>query len=384
MLQRNKDSIKNTFNRIFGTEEFYCFAPGRANIIGEHIDYQGGTVMPFAIDMGIHFFANYSMDSTTRILSIDLDEEYIYDPKQPPSGWKRFFYDTVSQVQQPKSIQIGFGGNLPIGAGLSSSSALVCGIVQLFDFIMGFSSTKEALLTKAIQIEKGNGLQGGTMDQTAIFFSKAQHAMVLNCRNGMKRYIPIPLGWHFYLFNSGVKHHLVDSEYNTRSKESKEALSQLNHALGMDYTYLVDVTMAELDRSQNGLDATSFKRAKHVIAEQNRVKQIESALQEGNIQLVGTLLNESHHDLSNLYEVSCPELDWLVEFAQNNLSIAGARMMGGGFGGCTINLTNRELTHDELQMLKISYFKIFHIHLEVYHVFASDGMVCYHKINDPS
>ncbi|MCB9310453.1 MAG: galactokinase [Lewinellaceae bacterium] len=384
MLQRNKDSIKNTFNRIFGSEEFYCFAPGRANIIGEHIDYHGGTVIPFAIDMGIHFFAKYSEDNTTRILSIDLDEEYIYDPNQPPSGWKRFFYDTVSQLQPPKAVQIGFGGNLPIGAGLSSSSALVCGIVQLFDIILGFSSTKEALLNKAIQIEKGNGLQGGTMDQTAIFFSKAQHAMAFNCSNGARKYIPIPKHWHFYLFNSGVKHHLVDSEYNTRSLESRIALRQLNHTLGMNYSFLVDVTMAELEKSQDNIDAISFKRAKYVIAEQNRVKQTERALQEGNIQLIGTLLNESHHDLRNLYEVSCSELDWLVEFAQNNLSIAGARMMGGGFGGCTINLTNSELTHDELQMLKISYFKIFHIHLEVYHVFASDGMVCYHKINDPS
>ena len=156
MLQRNKDSIKNTFNRIFGSEEFYCFAPGRANIIGEHIDYHGGTVIPFAIDMGIHFLPNILKTNTTRILSIDLDEEYIYDPNQPPSGWKRFFYDTVSQLQPPKAVQIGFGGNLPIGAGLSSSSALVCGIVQLFDIILGFSSTKEALLNKAIQIEKGN------------------------------------------------------------------------------------------------------------------------------------------------------------------------------------------------------------------------------------
>ena len=373
-MPNDREAIRKTFNTHFGVPEFYCFSPGRANILGEHIDYNGGTVLPFAISQGIYFFASKTAVNETKIYAADTDEWYNYADEKHTHGWSKYVDEALALYQFPFGLQICFGGDLPIGAGLSSSSALVCGLIYLLDSIQYTHRSPSALLHDAIRIERGNGLLGGTMDQTAIFYGRKDHCLVLDSKTNDFAFEQLPADWHFYLFDTNVKHELVQSDYNVRSEECKEALHLINMMNNTQYKSLTDITISTLDRLSSILPIHLLQRVTYAVEEQLRVIAAINAIRQCDINTMGALMYQGHYGLQHLYAVSWPEADWLVEAAQR-LGISGARMMGGGFGGCTINLTAHTLKESDIHRIKDEFSRQINKTLGVYKVMAMDGIL---------
>ncbi|MEZ4909731.1 MAG: galactokinase family protein [Saprospiraceae bacterium] len=373
-MGKAQEIVRQAFIMHFGNPEFYCFSPGRANILGEHIDYNGGIVLPFAISNGIHFFAKITYRNHTKIYALNTDEWYSYSDDTNPIGWANYFKAALDNKGLDFGLQICFGGDLPIGAGLSSSSAIVCGLVYLLDTILKGKASDIGLLDEAIKIERGNGVLGGVMDQTAIFFGRKDSCMILDCKTNKFEYAEIDPKWHFYLFDTRIKHELVQSDYNVRAMECQEALYLINFGKIDTYRYLTDIPINTLNSLAKVLSSNLMRRVTYVIEEQIRVIKAIHALHSHDIRELGALMYQSHFGLCDSYEVSWPEADWLVNFAQS-LGIVGARMMGGGFGGCTINLSENKLNQIDIQRMKDLFYTQFGNTLDIYEVKASHGIL---------
>jgi galactokinase len=338
--------ITDTFHSLFGTSPLIALAPGRINLIGEHTDYQEGFVFPAAVTQGIWVGIQKNGLGICRLYSLDFDQEFSFelDFFSPKKGhWATYVMGMCALFKQAGYEIQGFdmviGGTIPVGSGLSSSAALSVAIGTGISSLFEFSIPKKNIALYAQKSEHlYAGVKCGIMDPYASAFGSAEKALLLDCRSTTHEEIPLRLGdYSLILVNTKVKHTLADSAYNKRRESCEESVRILQSEFPQIQT-LRDLGKSDLEKVENLLPKSLFPKAKHVITECARVHEAAEALKSGDLTSFGKLLNASHQSLSQDFEVSCPELDFLAEKAQNLDFVLGARMMGGGFGGCTINL----------------------------------------------
>ncbi len=376
-----KYNILEQYKSGFENPRIYVKSPGRANIIGEHTDYNNGLVLPFAIKQCIHMYIGQNQMGFLRIFACDINEYVEIDLIQlefQKTGWARYFVNSLVSCGYDLSngIDVVFGGNLPQGGGVSSSSALTCGFLAGINalFKMGYSVNQ--MIRLASEAENGIGLNGGIMDQTVIFKGMKHHALKIDFLDFSIEEFEVPNSeYSFYIFNSGQKHNLVDTEYNKRRATCEKALKTIQTKRPNVKT-LRDVTQQDIDTYL--VNEISKKRCRHVLEENNRVHSVTQALKENKYEHLGSLLLESHGSLSNNYDVSTGEIDYLVERSQEILNMLGSRIMGGGFGGCTINFVKGKLSKNEIKKLKSDYKNKTGYGLKVDKIEASNGIQITH------
>ena len=363
------------------------FSPGRINLIGEHTDYNGGFVFPGAVDKGIMAEVRPNGTDTVMCYSFDLKDRVefkVADPKGPRATWARFIYGMVQEFKalgvDVKGFNIAFAGDVPLGAGMSSSAAMEscfgCALNDLFADNK-ISKWDIALAGQATE-HKYIGVNCGIMDQFASVFGQKGKLMRLDCRSREYEYFPFnPQGYKLVLVNSKVKHELAGSPYNDRRKSCENVVVALsNHFNNKKFETLRDANWEELEAIKGNVSAEDYQRAHFVLGEKDRVLAVCDALIAGDYETVGKKMYETHQGLSKEYEVSCEELDFLNEVAKDN-GVTGSRIMGGGFGGCTINLVKDEL-YDRFITDAMKRFEEKYGHApEVYPVIISDGS---HKV----
>ncbi|MBK7808529.1 MAG: galactokinase [Saprospiraceae bacterium] len=374
-----KEIILKTFTEKFGSPGTAIFAPGRANIIGEHTDYNEGFVLPFAIGQGVWFYAKSNEKSHFTILAYDTNEEAVLtqDNSALKYGWEKYFRQVLTALSgyNITGADIVFGGDLSIGAGISSSSAITCGFVALLNQLNDLHLNADELVNKSVEAERGYGVRGGIMDQYSIFNGKKDKAILIDCRTNSHQYVDIEMGEHqFYLINTNVKHNLIHTDYNNRRAECEQAVSLLNQNY-REINALRDLTISDLPKIRMMLDDLLFNRVSFVVQENRRVMQTIQALTDKNYAAVGELLYASHDGLAQMYQVSCEELDWLVNYTFDDEQFLGARMMGGGFGGCTINLTTGILDHNTVSDREKKYKDRFGIKPDIIRVHCENGIL---------
>ena len=334
--------VTSLFKARFNSEPLIVFSPGRINLIGEHTDYNDGFVFPAAIDKGIALAIQKSDSHVSEVSAFDKDETYAFslDAIEPLENgdWRNYILGVVAELQLLGktfgNFKAGFAGNIPGGAGMSSSAALensfVYGLNTLFD--LGLSKHEMILVSQKAEHNYA-GVKCGIMDQYASMFGIENSALLLDCRTITSQPYQIDFkDYELMLINTNVKHDLSETAYNDR-REVCEKVSKL-----LNVVALRDVAILHLNSIKDELSEGDFQKALYVIEENNRVMQFAAAIENNDLETLGDLLFESHEGLRKKYEVSCAELDFLVEKAHESSSVIGARMMGGGFGGCTINL----------------------------------------------
>ena len=355
-------------------------SPGRINLIGEHTDYNGGFVFPGAIDKYIMTAININGTDKVRLYSVDMNQytEFgLREEDKPAEQWACYVFGVCREVIkrgfEVKGFDAVFAGDVPLGAGLSSSAALEsCFAYALNDL---FNDNKISIFELALigQSTEHNycGVNCGIMDQFASVFGKKDCLMRLDCRSLEFKYFPFkPVGYKLVLVNSQVKHELVDSPYNKR----RESCERVAKTLGVETLRDADMSMLEAAKAQ--ISDEDYKRAVYVIGEKQRVLDVCEALEKGDYETVGQRMYETHHGLSKDYEVSCEELDFLNDVAKE-CGVTGSRIMGGGFGGCTINLVKEELYDTFVQTAKTKIKKKYGIEPIIIDVVISDGA---HKV----
>jgi galactokinase len=381
MESMNSKKIADKFKSLFKTEAHVFRSPGRINLIGEHTDYNDGYVLPAAIDKSIIAAVNVNSQNLLRFYSIDFEQYFelkITDLKVQDHQWANYLLGVVAQFQKRglniSGLDCVFGGDIPIGAGLSSSAALECVLAFAINKIHGFGLELMELVRLSQKAEhEYAGVNCGIMDQFASMFGKEDHGMLLDCRSLEYEYSPIRLdNYSIVLVNTNVSHNLAASEYNTRRQECEAGVEILKKHK-MEITALRDVDSEVLEAHRNEFPNHVYKRCKHVVEENHRVLAARKALNEGNHKRFGQLIYDSHSGLCNDYEVSCPELDFLVELAKESGKVIGARMMGGGFGGCTINFVNHSFTKEFSEMILKKYNAHTGIVAEIYIVKICNG-----------
>lgn len=374
------EKISNIFKENFSSIPHLYYSPGRINFIGEHIDYNDGYVMPAAIDKGVCYAIALNNTDTMNFQAVDFNDKLtvrIKDVKKM-SDWKNYVLSVVNEFLikglEVKGFDCVFGGNIANGAGISSSAAveggLAFGINELFKF--GFSRKELALLCQRAE-HNFPGVMCGIMDQYANMFGKIDNVILLDTRSVEHRYFPLQLDeYEIVLINTKVHHSLASSEYNVRRKQCEEGLAILKKELGI--ISFRDIKSADqLLPFKDKMDEKVYDRCKFVVEEINRTQEAAKLLQQNDLHEFGKKMFETHEGLSKLYEVSCPELDFLVAEAKSNKNVIGSRMMGGGFGGCTINLIKKEAVKVFLSNATAAYRKKFQIDPEVIKVKVSDG-----------
>lgn len=363
------------------------FSPGRINLIGEHTDYNGGFVFPGAVDKGIMAEVRPNGTDTVMAYSIDLKDRVefkVTDPEGPRATWARFIYGMMREFQalgvDVKGFNIAFAGDVPLGAGMSSSAAMEsCFGCALNDLFADNKISKwDIVLAGQATEHKYIGVNCGIMDQFASVFGEEGKLMRLDCRSREFEYFPFhPQGYKLVLLNSKVKHELVGSPYNDRRKSCENVVEALGkHFPEKKFETLRDAEMNELEAVKAEVSAEDYQRAHFVLGEKERVLTVCDALEKDDYETVGKMMFATHHGLSKEYEVSCEELDYLVEIAQE-CGVTGSRIMGGGFGGCTINLVKddhyNQFIHTATEKFTTKYGHV----PEVYPVIISQGS---HKV----
>ena len=372
--------IKDKFNSLFGNELRIYTSPGRVNLIGEHTDYNGGFVFPGAIDKGIYAAINPNGTDKIRAYSIDyqaMTEFGMREEDAPKEPWARYIFGVVREMQkrgfQPKGFDTVFAGDVPLGAGMSSSAALESTFAFALNDIYDLGIDKFDLARIGQSTEHNYcGVKCGIMDQFASIFGKKGHLMRLNCATMEFEYFPFdPKGYKVVLLDTVVKHELASSAYNRRRESCEHACLHIA-AHHPEVKYLSDATMAMLDELKNEISNEDYMRAKYVIGEKQRVLDVCDALEKGDYATVGDRMYGTHYGMSKEYEVSCEELDFLNDIAKE-CGVTGSRVMGGGFGGCTINLVKEELYDKFIATAKEKFNKKFGHEPKVYDVVISDG-----------
>jgi galactokinase len=327
-------------------------APGRVNLIGEHTDYNDGFVLPMALEFATEMAGRRADAPLVRVHSADyrqsvaipLELPIAPDPAHP---WSNYVRGVLWALREAgvllRGMDLAFGGNVPQGAGLSSSAALEVVTAEVARALLGFE-LKGPLLARLCQHAENDfvGMKCGIMDQFVSLMGRAGHALFLDCRSLESQQIPLDLGEHVIaIIHSGVKHSLVGSEYNTRRQECSQGVAVLRQRFP-GVSALRDATLEELAACAGALSPAVQRRCRHVITECGRVLESTSALRRGDLDRFGALMNESHDSLRDDYEVSCREIDLLVELTRKVPGAKGARITGGGFGGCTVNLLHFE------------------------------------------
>ena len=357
-------------------------SPGRINLIGEHTDYNMGFVLPTAIEKKIIFeFRRNGSRNKCQVFSKSFDTGFTLDLdtiERSDVEWENYILGVLNEISKRTDKLQGFDctlkSNLPSGSGLSSSAALECGLAyglnELFD--LGLSKMEMVKLSQTAE-HTYVGTQCGIMDQFASVMSEEGHVMLLDCRS--LEYRPIPISFHPYkliLLNTKVSHNLASSEYNTRKAECEVGVAEIKEDFS-EVDSLRDVSVDMLNKIRSRISDTVFNRCSFIIAENERVHKMAKALAENNLELVGEILYEAHDGISRLYEVSCPESDFLVEFSKSNPDVLGARQTGGGFGGCTLNIVHEDAVDSFILAAEITYKERFGIDLEAFEVKPSKG-----------
>jgi galactokinase len=369
------------FERLFGTRPRIFRAPGRVNLIGEHTDYNDGFVMPAAVAFSTYVAVAPRPDRKLVIHSEEFPGNFEFDldhlPERRTGAWCDYVLGVASVLQQ-RGLKFGGAsllvhGEVPIGAGLSSSAAVeVASALAL----MSMSETQLPLpeIAKLCQYAENNfvGAKVGIMDQFVSCMGKAGHAFLLDCRSLEFRFVPIPTGIRLVVCNTMVKHDLATGAYNTRRAECEEG-ARLFAKWDPAVRALRDVSVDLLDQHLHDLPPTIGKRCSHVVRENQRTLDAARLLTEGDLAQVGTLMCESHNSLRDLYEVSCRELDIMVDAAEGLAGFVGGRMTGGGFGGCTVNLVREENAEGFAKGIAERYLQKTGITAQVYLCIAEDG-----------
>jgi len=383
MNKRLIEQLRRKYLEIFDEKpHILAKAPGRANIIGEHTDYNGGFVLPVGIDKNIYAFSSKRNDNTVHIYSYDFQESASFSIEnltyEETRRWVNYQKGVFNELQKAgyelSGINMVFGGDIPIAAGLSSSAALelvtAVTLESLFDL-----NINDLELIKLCQSAEKNfvGVQCGIMDQFASRMAKKDYAVLLDCKTLEYKYIPFKQdSYYIVLCNTLKKRELVDSEYNKRKKECEEGVTFFQK-LNPEIEFLRDVDVDLFNSKKNEMPENIQKRCGHVIYENKRVIDCVEALENDDFEKMKNLLFESHYSLKDLYEVSCKELDILVEIARDCEGASGSRMMGAGFGGCTINVVEKSKIEEFSSTINSEYYKQTSIKPEIYICRIEDG-----------
>ncbi|CAM3588893.1 galactokinase [Flavobacterium chungbukense] len=377
--------IQNTvafFEKSFGSSpEKTVLSPGRINIIGEHIDYNDGYVLPAAIDKVICFAFSKNNTKTSKIIAIDLNEEFEIDLTQEVKlsdvVWTNYIRGVIKQLQDNgfsfEGFNCVFSSNIPVGSGLSSSAALECGTIFGIKSLFDLKLEKVDISLLGQKAEHWVGINCGIMDQFSSVHGLENKVIKLDCNTLDFEYHNADFkDYSLILFDSNVKHSLFTSEYNTRRIECEEGLSIIKNHFPEVKSFR-DSSVEQVLSLKDKMSEKVFDRVHFVVKEINRVIKACEALDQGNIELLGELLFETHYGLSKEYEVSCEELDMLVDTAKEDEAIIGSRLMGGGFGGCTINLVKKGNENEVKSKFSKLYLDTFGIELKFYDVKISNG-----------
>ena len=357
-------------------------SPGRVNIIGEHTDYNSGFVLPASINKAAYIAVSLRSDNEIHLTALDLRETFLgsVSDLRPSAevGWANYILGAAAQFLKQGVTLPGFNAMLssdvPIGAGLSSSAAVECATVFALNELLHTNIDRITMVTMAQKAEhEYAGVMCGIMDQFASMMGKADHVMKLDCRSFTYEYVPFKLdGIKILLLNTNEKHSLASSEYNTRRNECIKAVNwiQVHHP---QVQSLRDANLTMLNEHVLPESTTIYKRSRFIVEEIDRLIQSCSDLQKGKLEALGKRMFETHDGLSKMYEVSCKQLDFLVDFVRNRPGVIGARMMGGGFGGCTINLVEESAIEQLLLDIQPAYEMAMGLEMEHYIVSIEKG-----------
>jgi galactokinase len=382
LIQSTTDFFKKTFGN---SPQKIVLSPGRINIIGEHIDYNDGFVLPAAIDKVICFAFEKTNSETSTIVAIDLNESFEINVENPVTLheviWTNYFRGVLQQIQN-KGLIIGnfncvFSSTIPVGSGLSSSAALECGFLFGLNELFHLDIKPVDLALMGQSAEHWVGINCGIMDQFASVMGKANQVIKIDCRTLDFEYHNADFSnYSLVLFDSNVKHSLFTSAYNQRREECEQGLAILSSHFPEVKSFR-EASEEQLLSIKDSMTEDVFKRSHYVIKEIKRVTLACEALDNGDIVTLGKLLFETHEGLSKEYEVSCPELDMIVDTLKKEPAVIGSRMMGGGFGGCTINLITKGEEATIKSKLTQLYHATFGIELKTYEVAISNGTSIY-------
>ncbi len=374
-------SISKKFYEKFNSKPLVVRSPGRVNIIGEHTDYNDGFVLPAAIDKAIYVAIGKRDDNNIHLYSKEFNEVHevkISELKKSEKQWANYILGVTAQILKRGIAIPGFNivldGDVPVGAGLSSSAAIECATGFALNELFQLQISKEDIVKMAQKAEhEYAGVMVGIMDMFASVFGKKDHVLKLDCRSLQHEYVPLKLeGIKIVLLNTNVKHSLASSEYNTRRKQCEEGV-ELIKKHHPEVNSLRDVTMQMLHQYVAPKDEIIFKRCKYVVEENIRLLSGCEDLRNGDIKSLGKKMFQTHDGLSKEYEVSCKELDFLVDYVRDFPAVLGSRMMGGGFGGCTINLVKEEAIEDLITEITAAYKQKMNLDLTAYVAKTEDG-----------
>lgn len=382
-MELNEKTITESFKQVYKStgSPLIVRSPGRVNIIGEHTDYNDGFVLPAAIDKAAWVAVTKRKDNIVSLFATDFNEghETTLDAiNKTDKHWPDYILGIIDQLQKTDAALTGFNllvaADIPIGAGLSSSAALECATVFALNELFDLHLTKAEMAHIAQHAEhEFAGVKCGVMDMFTSLFGKKDHVINLDCRSLFYEYVPLKLnGYKILLLNTNVKHKLSLSAYNTRRQQCEQGVAWVKEQVP-SVKALRDVTVDMLDKFVLPKDKLIYQRCKYVVDEDNRLLQACADLKKGDIHALGAKMFATHHGLSREYEVSCKELDFLVDHVRNNKAVLGARMMGGGFGGCTINIVKEEAIENLVAELASAYKAATGLELSYYVASVEDG-----------
>ncbi|SFC34232.1 galactokinase [Parapedobacter composti] len=376
-----QDSVRTKFQELFNDTPLLIRSPGRVNLIGEHTDYNGGLVLPAAIDKNIVLAIGKRDDDSVQLYSLDQQQTHqatLHTLDRAPQLWPDYILGVVQQLQKRgfalQGFNLVFGGDIPQGAGLSSSAALECATAFALNELFGFGIARLdlALIGQAAENEFV-GVKCGLMDQFASVFGQAQQLIKLDCRDFSYEYIPFNTpDLRIVLFDTQVKHSLASSAYNERREQCEYGVSliQRHHP---QVTSLRDATLEQVERYVKPENEVVYNRCHYVVAEIQRLQDACEDLRRDDFVAFGKRMFETHAGLQHQYEVSCAELDVLVDLVRDDDAVLGARMMGGGFGGCTINLVKADQTQRVIDTVVRLYAEKTDKHAQAYVANIAEG-----------